>query len=49
MSFEYGDIIKVYHIQPQYLEWYDDNKFVDQGEAKKKQEKLFKITRKDMN
>lgn len=44
MSFEYGDMIKVYHIQPQYLEWYDDNKLVDQGEAKKKKEKLFKIT-----
>ncbi|PKJ53559.1 M60 family metallopeptidase [Bacillus sp. SN10] len=44
MSFEYGDIVKVYHIQPEYLEWYDDNKRVDQGEAKKKKEKLFKIT-----
>ncbi|MDA2313532.1 M60 family metallopeptidase [Bacillus cereus group sp. MYBK35-2] len=44
MSFEYGDIVDVYHIQPQYLEWYDDNKRVDQGEAKKKKEKLFKIT-----
>ncbi|MED2036857.1 putative mucin/carbohydrate-binding domain-containing protein [Bacillus wiedmannii] len=44
MSFEYGDIVKVYHIQPQYLEWYDDNKRVDQGEAKNKKEKLFKIT-----
>ncbi|MCC0760304.1 putative mucin/carbohydrate-binding domain-containing protein [Bacillus sp. BRTN] len=43
-SFEYGDIVKVYHIQPGYLEWYDDNKRVDQGEAKKKKEKLFKIT-----
>ncbi|MEW4152600.1 M60 family metallopeptidase [Bacillus thuringiensis] len=44
MSFEYGDIVKVYHIQPEYLEWYDDNKRVDQGEAKNKKEKLFKIT-----
>ncbi|WP_144596809.1 putative mucin/carbohydrate-binding domain-containing protein [Bacillus cereus] len=44
MSFEYGDIIKVYHVQPRYLEWYDDNKLVDQGEAKKETEKLFKIT-----
>ncbi|MFJ8368985.1 putative mucin/carbohydrate-binding domain-containing protein [Bacillus cereus] len=44
MSFEYGDMVKVYHIQPQYLEWYDDNKLVDQGEAKNKKEKLFKIT-----
>ncbi|MCU5079028.1 M60 family metallopeptidase [Bacillus cereus] len=44
MSFEYGDIIKVYHIQPEYLEWYDDNKRVDQGQAKNKKEKLFKIT-----
>ncbi|PGY06004.1 M60 family metallopeptidase [Bacillus thuringiensis] len=44
MSFEYGDMVKVYHIQPKYLEWYDDNKRVDQGEAKNKKEKLFKIT-----
>ncbi len=44
MSFEYGDIIKVYHIQPEYLEWYDDNKRVDKGQAKNKKEKLFKIT-----
>ncbi|MEK6520245.1 M60 family metallopeptidase [Bacillus thuringiensis] len=44
MSFEYGDMVKVYHIQPKYLEWYDDNKRVDQGEAKNKTEKLFKIT-----
>ncbi|MGA5659394.1 putative mucin/carbohydrate-binding domain-containing protein [Bacillus bombysepticus] len=44
MSFEYGDMVKVYHIQPQYLEWYDDNKLVDQGKAKNKKEKLFKIT-----
>ncbi|WDL91929.1 wall-associated protein [Bacillus sp. HNR-4] len=44
MSFEYGDIVKVYHIQPEYLEWYDDNKFVDQGKAEEKKEKLFKIT-----
>ncbi|PFT66185.1 peptidase M60 [Bacillus cereus] len=44
MSFEYGGIVKVYHIQPKYLEWYDDNKRVDQGEAKNKKEKLFKIT-----
>ncbi|CUB08610.1 Viral enhancin protein [Bacillus cereus] len=44
MSFEYGDIVKVYHVQPKYLEWYDDNKRVDQGEAKQKKEKLFKIT-----
>ncbi|MDD8003554.1 putative mucin/carbohydrate-binding domain-containing protein [Bacillus cereus] len=44
MSFEYGDIVKVYHVEPRYLEWYDDNKRVDQGEAKNKKEKLFKIT-----
>ncbi|WP_368906620.1 M60 family metallopeptidase, partial [Bacillus wiedmannii] len=44
MAFEYGDIVKVYHVEPRYLEWYDDNKRVDQGEAKNKKEKLFKIT-----
>ncbi|MBG9538800.1 peptidase M60 [Bacillus thuringiensis] len=44
MSFEYGDILKVYHIQPQYLAWYHDNKLVDQGNAKNKKEKFFKIT-----
>ncbi|QUW26247.1 M60 family metallopeptidase [Bacillus cereus] len=44
MSFEYGDILKVYHIQPQYLDWYHDNKLADQGAAKNKKEKFFKIT-----
>jgi len=44
MSFEYGDILKVYHIQPKYLEWYHENKLVDQGAAKSKKEKFFKIT-----
>ncbi|WP_242262104.1 putative mucin/carbohydrate-binding domain-containing protein [Bacillus cereus group sp. BfR-BA-01453] len=44
MSFEYGDILKVYHIQPKYLEWYHENKLVDQGTAKSKKEKFFKIT-----
>ncbi|MGE6591822.1 M60 family metallopeptidase [Bacillus mycoides] len=44
MSFEYGDIVKVYHIQPQYLTWYHNNKRVDQGGAKDKKEKFFKIT-----
>ncbi|WP_263702740.1 M60 family metallopeptidase [Bacillus thuringiensis] len=44
MSFEYGDILKVYHIQPQYLAWYHNNKLVDQGAAKNKKEKFFKIT-----
>ncbi|MBG9583463.1 peptidase M60 [Bacillus thuringiensis] len=44
MSFEYGDILKVYHMQPQYLAWYHDNKLVDQGNAKNKKEKFFKIT-----
>ena len=49
MSFEYGDIIKVYHIQPQYLEWYDDNKFVDQGKLKRNRKSYLKLPRKDMN
>ncbi|MDA1811538.1 wall-associated protein [Bacillus sp. HSTU-bmb18] len=44
MSFEYGDIVKVYHVEPRYLEWYEDNKRVDQGKAKNTKEKLFKIT-----
>ncbi|PRT33328.1 M60 family metallopeptidase [Bacillus wiedmannii] len=44
MSFEYGDILKVYHIQPQYLAWYHENKLIDQGAAKSKKEKFFKIT-----
>ena len=49
MSFEYGDIVKVYHIQPKYLEWYDDNKRVDQGEAKTKRKNYLKLPHKDMN
>ncbi|TCW59214.1 carbohydrate-binding protein (putative mucin) [Bacillus thuringiensis] len=44
MSFEYGDILKVHHIQTQYLAWYHENKLVDQGDAKNKKEKFFKIT-----
>ena len=49
MSFEYGDMIKVYHIQPQYLEWYDDNKLVDQGKLKRKRKNYLKLPHKDMN
>ncbi|HDR4421263.1 TPA: wall-associated protein [Bacillus cereus] len=44
MAFEYGDVVKVYHRQPKYFTWYQNNKLVDQGEAKNNKEKFFKIT-----
>lgn len=49
MSFEYGDILKVYHIQPKYLEWYHENKLVDQGAAKVRKKSSLKLQNKDMS
>lgn len=44
VDFEYGDVVKVFHAEPDRLKWYQNNKLVDQGEAKNKKEKFFKIT-----
>ncbi|PGB80225.1 wall-associated protein [Bacillus wiedmannii] len=44
LNFEYGDVVKVFHAEPSRLKWYRNNELVDQGKAKNKKEKLFKIT-----
>ncbi|WP_142337543.1 putative mucin/carbohydrate-binding domain-containing protein [Bacillus sp. AFS059628] len=44
LDFEYGDVVKVFHAEPGRLKWYQNNKLVDQGKAKNKKEKFFKIT-----
>ncbi|WP_234881298.1 M60 family metallopeptidase [Bacillus mycoides] len=44
MRFEYGDVVKVYHREPKYFTWYQNNKIADQGNAKNQKEKFFKIT-----
>ncbi|MDC7974658.1 MULTISPECIES: putative mucin/carbohydrate-binding domain-containing protein [Bacillus] len=44
VDFEYGDVVKVFHAEPSRLKWYQNNKLADQGEAKNKKEKFFKIT-----
>ncbi|MGF9990081.1 putative mucin/carbohydrate-binding domain-containing protein [Bacillus mycoides] len=44
LDFEYGDVVKVFHAEPDRLKWYQNNALVDQGNAKKKKEKLFQIT-----
>ncbi|OAK36565.1 putative mucin/carbohydrate-binding domain-containing protein [Bacillus wiedmannii] len=44
LDFEYGDVVKVFHAEPSRLKWYKNNALVDQGKAKNKEEKLFKIT-----
>ena len=44
VELQYGDIMKVYHAEPSRFDWYQSNKLVDQGGAKNKKEKFFKIT-----
>ncbi|MDF9615669.1 putative mucin/carbohydrate-binding domain-containing protein [Bacillus cereus] len=44
VELQYGDIMKVYHAEPSRFDWYQSNKLVDKGDAKYKEEKLFKIT-----
>ncbi|PFY67457.1 putative mucin/carbohydrate-binding domain-containing protein [Bacillus wiedmannii] len=44
LNFEYGDVVKVFHAEPSRLKWYRNNELVDQGKAKNKKEKFFKIT-----
>ena len=44
LAFEYGDVVKVFHAEPDRLKWYQNNTLVDQGKAKNKKEKFFKIT-----
>ncbi|KXY39158.1 wall-associated protein [Bacillus cereus] len=44
LDFEYGDVVKVFHAEPDRLKWYQNNALVDQGNAKNKKKKLFQIT-----
>ncbi|PGB51312.1 putative mucin/carbohydrate-binding domain-containing protein [Bacillus anthracis] len=44
VDFEYGDVVKVFHAEPDRLKWYPNNTLVDPGNAKNKKEKFFKIT-----
>ncbi|WP_142314582.1 putative mucin/carbohydrate-binding domain-containing protein [Bacillus cereus] len=44
LDFEYSDVVKVFHAEPDRLKWYQNNTLVDQGKAKNKKEKLFQIT-----
>ncbi|MDF4740422.1 putative mucin/carbohydrate-binding domain-containing protein, partial [Vibrio parahaemolyticus] len=46
LDFEYGDIVKVYHAESNRLNWYQSNKFIDQGKGEAEQELLFKVTEK---
>ncbi|PGO24010.1 wall-associated protein [Bacillus cereus] len=46
MPFEYGDVVKVFHAEPDRLKWYQNNNFVGQGKAKVEKELFFKVTEK---
>ena len=34
MQFEYGDVVKVFHAEPDRLKWYQNNSLAGQGKAK---------------
>ncbi|EJR86788.1 hypothetical protein IKA_04725 [Bacillus cereus VD169] len=44
MQFEYGDVVKVFHAEPDRLKWYQNNSFAGQGKAKVEKELFFKVT-----
>ncbi|KAB7679648.1 putative mucin/carbohydrate-binding domain-containing protein [Bacillus sp. B1-WWTP-T-0.5-Post-4] len=46
MQFEYGDVVKVFHTEPNRLKWYQNNNFTGQGEKKGTKELFFKVTDK---
>ncbi|MGF9768782.1 putative mucin/carbohydrate-binding domain-containing protein [Bacillus albus] len=46
LQFEYGDVVKVFHAEPDRLKWYQNNNFAGQGEKKGKKELFFKVTEK---
>ncbi|PGC25197.1 wall-associated protein [Bacillus wiedmannii] len=46
MTFEYGDVVKVFHAEPDRLKWYQNNNFAGQGEKKGIKELFFKVTEK---
>ncbi|ATI50201.1 wall-associated protein [Bacillus cereus] len=46
MHFEYGDVVKVFHAEPDRLKWYQNNTLTGQGEKKGTKELFFKVTEK---
>ncbi len=46
LQFEYGDVVKVFHAEPDRLKWYQNNNFAGQGEKKGIKELFFKVTEK---
>ncbi|MDA1630947.1 wall-associated protein, partial [Bacillus cereus group sp. TH172LC] len=46
MHFEYGDVVKVFHAEPDRLKWYQNNNLTGQGEKKGTKELFFKVTEK---
>ncbi len=46
MQFEYGDVVKVFHAEPNRLKWYQNNNLTGQGEKKGTKELFFKVTEK---
>ncbi|WBO88534.1 M60 family metallopeptidase [Bacillus tropicus] len=46
MQFEYGDVVKVFHAEPDRLKWYQNNNLTGQGEKKGAKELFFKVTEK---
>ncbi|ONH02074.1 wall-associated protein [Bacillus cereus] len=43
MQFEYGDVVKVFHAEPDRLKWYQNNNLTGQGEKKGAKELFFKV------
>ncbi|MCC3684570.1 M60 family metallopeptidase [Bacillus cereus] len=46
MQFEYGDVVKVFHAEPDRLKWYQNNSLAGRGKAKVEKELFFKVTEK---
>ena len=46
MQFEYGDVVKVFHAEPDRLKWYQNNNLIGQGEKQGTKEVFFKVTEK---
>ncbi|KAB2441832.1 putative mucin/carbohydrate-binding domain-containing protein [Bacillus luti] len=44
IEFQYGDIVKVFHAEPDRFSWYQNDKLVNPAENRNKKEKFFKIT-----
>ena len=49
LDFEYGDVVKVFHAEPDRLKWYQNNTLVDQGKAKNKKRNYSKSLSKGSN